>query len=250
MTNQPPDGDTVKVNKNSSHTVQKPITTRTLAGAVLVLLGAVLIGIVIREFRFRSAGHKQLAQAPKAVKPRDIPQTRQVMKVPEIQNTKEQLPVEENVVESEPPKPEPVSPPPTSIANNDSQRNIEVQPETAAALPDYQNPGGNDLLVKEQEGRAALGLIGYDPEADEVWIRIINDPSLSAHARQDLIEDLNEDGFSDPHNPALDELPMIKYRIRLIEDLMPYAMDKVNSDAFEEAHKDLVNMVNRLTRQY
>ena len=248
MTNQLPDRDTVKVVKNRSHTVQKPITTKALAGAVLVLLGAVLIGIVIREFRFRSAGHKQLAQAPKAVKPLDIPQTRQVMKIPEIQNNNEQLPVGENVVEPEPPKPEPVSPPPTSIANNDSQRNIEVQPETAAAPQDDQNPGDNYLLVKEQQGRSALGLIGYDPEADEVWIGIINDPSLSAHTRQDLIEDLNEDGFSDPHNPTLDELPMIKYRIQLIEDLMPYAMDDVNRDAFEEAHKDLVNMVDRLTR--
>ena len=248
MANQPPDLDTVKVVINSSHAIQKPITNRTLAGVALVLLGAVVIGIVIREFRFRSAGQKQLAQAPKAIKPHDVLEIRQVMKEREIQNTQEQLPVEENVVEPEPPKSEPFSLPRTSIANNNSQRNIEVQPETAAAPPDDQNSGDNELLVKEQQGRAALGLIGYDPEADEVWIGIINDPSLSAHTRQDLIEDLNEDGFSDPHNPALEELPMIKYRIRLIEDLLPYAMDDVNRDAFEEAHKDLVNMVDHLTQ--
>jgi hypothetical protein len=42
---------------------------------------------------------------------------------------------------------------------------------------------------------------------------------------------------------------MIEYRIELIEDLLPYAMDKVNSDAFKEARKDLVNMVDRLTRR-
>ena len=73
----------------------------------------------------------------------------------------------------------------------------------------------------------------------------INDPSLSANARQNLIEDLNEDGLSDPRNPTLDDLPVIKYRIELIEYLAPYAMDKVNADAFDEAHKDLVNMANR-----
>jgi hypothetical protein len=93
-----------------------------------------------------------------------------------------------------------------------------------------------------------LGLIGHDPEADEVWIQIINDPSVSANARSNLIEDLNEDGLS-YRNLTLDDLPVIKYRIQLIEELEPYAMDKVNSDAFQEAHKDLVNMANRLARQ-
>jgi hypothetical protein len=44
----------------------------------------------------------------------------------------------------------------------------------------------------------------------------------------------------------MDDLPVIKYRIELIEGLSPYAMDKVNADAFDEAHKDLVNMADRL----
>ena len=56
------------------------------------------------------------------------------------------------------------------------------------------------------------------------------------------------DGFSDPDNPTLDDLPMIEYRIDLIDDHAPYAMDKTNADAFKEPRKDLVNMVNRLTR--
>ena len=107
----------------------------------------------------------------------------------------------------------------------------------------------DDPQAKERRARVALSMIGYDPDADEVWIRLINDPDVSAEARHDLIEDLNEDGFADPDNPTLDELPMIEHRLELIEDLLPYAMDKVNSDAFKEARKDLVNMVNRLTRR-
>jgi hypothetical protein len=94
-----------------------------------------------------------------------------------------------------------------------------------------------------------LALIGRDPEADEVWIQVINDPSVSANARSNLIEDLNEDGLSNPRNPTSDDLPVIEYRIQLVEDLAPDAMDKANSDAFQEAHKDLVNMANRLNRQ-
>ena len=241
MTNQTPSGDAGKGVKNSSNAVQKPISTKTLAGAVLVLLAAVGIGMVIREFRFGSSGEKHLAQAPKAVQPRDILRIRPAPKELGIQDIQEELPIEEVFVEPESLAPEPVSPPPTSIVD-------EAQAEIAAETFE-QDSQFDDPRAKERRARVALSMIGYDPDADEVWIQLINDPSLSANARSNLIEDLNEDGFADPDNPTLDELPMIEYRIELIEDLLPYAMDKVNEDAFKEARKDLVNMVNRLTRR-
>lgn len=240
MTNQTPSGDSGKGVKNGSHAIQKPITTRTLAGAALVLLGAVGIGMVIREFRFRSAGQKQPAQAPKAVQPRDIPKTRQAPKEPEIQNIPEQLPIEEVFVEPESPTPEPVSSPPTTMVDADGQSNTKAQAE-----PFEQDSFDDDPQAKEQRARAALGMIGYDPDADGVWIRLINDPSLSANARSNLIEDLNEDGLS-YRNLTLDDLPVIEYRLELIDDLLPHAMDEVNEDAFKEARKDLRNMVDRL----
>jgi hypothetical protein len=215
--------------KSRSNTVQKPISIKKLAGPVLVLLAAVGIGMVIREFRFRSSGEKHVAQAPKAVQPADLP---------EIQNIQEQLPIEEVFVEPEPLAPEPVSPP-TSMA--DASEAV-VQEEMAA------EPVEEDPRSKAKRARAALALIGYDPAADAVYIQLINDPSVSANDRHDLIEDLNEDGFPDPDNPTLDDLPMIEYRIDLIDDHAPYAMDKTNADAFKEARKDLVNMANRLTR--
>jgi hypothetical protein len=240
MTDQTPSGDTGKGVKNSSHTGQKPITTRTLTGVVLVLLSAFVVGIGIREFRFRSAGQKQPIQASKVVQPRDIPEIRQAPKEPEIRNIREQLPIEEVFVKPELPAPEPVSPPPTTTVDTDSQSNTETQ-----ARPIEQDSFDEDPQVKEQRGRIALGMIGYDPDADDVWISIINDPSVSPNARSNLIEDLNEDGLS-YRNLTMDDLPVIEYRLELIEDLLPYAMDQVNEDAFKEARKDLENMVNRL----
>ncbi len=219
----------------------KKISTKTLAGAVLVLLAAAGIGMVIREFRFRSSGEKHLAQAPKAVQPQDISGTRQTPKELETQDILEELPIEDVYVEPESLASEPVSPPPTSIVD-------EAQEEMTAETFE-QDPQFDDPRAKERRARVALSMIGYDPDADEVWIELINDPSLSANARSNLIEDLNEDGFADPDNPTLDELPMIEYRIELIEDLLPYAMDKVNEDAFKEARKDLVNMVDRLNQR-
>jgi len=244
MTNQTPSEDAGKGIKNSSCAGQKPITTRTVAGAVLVLLGAFVVGIGIREFRFRSAGQKPPAQAPKAVQPRDIPETRQAPTEPEIQIVREELPIQEVFVEPEPP--EPVSPPPTTTVDAGGQSNTEAQVESATE-PIESARGGfdEDPQVKEQRGRTALGMIGHDPDADDVWISIINDPSVSANARSNLIEDLNEDGLS-YRNLTLDDLPVIEYRLELIEDLLPYAMDQVNEDAFKEARKDLDNMVDRL----
>jgi len=79
----------------------------------------------------------------------------------------------------------------------------------------------------------ALSFVGAEPEAEAYWYAAINDPSLSPQERQDLIEDLNEDGLSDPKHPAPEDLPVILSRIRLIGLAAPYAMDQVNADAFQ-----------------
>jgi len=228
----------MKLNGESrSNMVWGPISIRKLAGAVVLLLAAVGIGVVVREFRFRSSGGKDVAEAPKVVRQAEAA---------EVQNVEEEVPVEEVIVEPEAVEPEPVRAT-TAVTEADDRSDAVVEAETAAE-PFEEDSRFNESAVKAKRARAALALIGYDREADEVWIQVINDPSVSANARSNLIEDLNEDGFPDPHNPTLDDLPMIEYRIDLIDDLSPYAMDKTNADAFKEARKDLVNMANRLTR--
>jgi len=57
---------------------------------------------------------------------------------------------------------------------------------------------------------------------------------------------LNEDGFPDPDNPTLNDLPLIVSRLQIIEEVAFEAMDKVNADAFAEAYKDLFNMYRSL----
>ena len=88
--------------------------------------------------------------------------------------------------------------------------------------------------------------VGADPEAEAVWVDAINNPDLPARERQDLIEDLNEEGFADPKNLTPDDLPLILSRLELIEQYAPSAMDEVNLAAFMEAYKDLMNMAARL----
>jgi hypothetical protein len=106
---------------------------------------------------------------------------------------------------------------------------------TAAARP-------ADELLQDPIARVALSLVGADPDAEDYWFAAINDLSLPANERQDLIEDLNEEGLSDPEHPTLEDLPLIFNRLALIETIGPDAADEVNAAAFDEAYKDLLNL--------
>lgn len=222
---------------------QKPISIRHLAVAALVLVAAGGVGMVIREYRFRTAREKLAEEVDETAQPTEAPKSSQLPKEPEIRNIDQPLPVEEVSVEPEAPASEP--------ADAQSSPEAEQGGEPAQMEATTSMAGQESLLedpkVKARRGREALAMIGHDPRADAVWIEIINDPSVSANARKNLIEDLNEDGLS-YRNLTVDDLPAIEYRIGLVEYLRPYAMDKVNADAFDEAHKDLVNMANRLRR--
>jgi len=111
----------------------------------------------------------------------------------------------------------------------------------AAAGTVAANPGGSPGKEPLQDplAREALAFVGMDPTAEEYWYAAINDPNLPANERQDLIEDLNEDGLSDPKHPGPEDLPLILNRLLLIEQVAPTAPDQVNADALEEAYKDL-----------
>jgi hypothetical protein len=150
-------------------------------------------------------------------------------------------------VDAEPrPPEEPANPAEPVLAEPMKAANpAKVKPPPASAQPPQTPPSSQD--IQDPLARAALSFVGADPDAEEYWIQAINNPNLSAHERKDLIEDLNEDGLSDPQNPTLDDLPLIISRLLLIEELASDALDDVNWDAFLEAYKDLANMFVRLT---
>jgi hypothetical protein len=111
----------------------------------------------------------------------------------------------------------------------------------------YQNPLLlTNAAAKEPLARTALNFVGADPQADEFYQRAINDHILTKSHRKNLIEDLNQDGFSDLKNLGAPDLPLVQNRIALIEQLAPSATDPVNIAAFKEAYKDLVNMRERI----
>jgi hypothetical protein len=138
-----------------------------------------------------------------------------------------------------------------TIQVNKSEKNAETT-EASEPAPSSKKPvkasstkpaaGPGNKPVRDEWARFALSFVGADPEAEQYWVLAINDPNLSAHERQDLIEDLNEDGLSDPKNPSPEDLPLIVNRLAIIEELAGSPMDQVNADAFKEAYKDLLNL--------
>jgi hypothetical protein len=155
--------------------------------------------------------------------------------------------------------PAPSTPPIERPAGASRPPRTDAEPAPAGLLggsppakpADAQNPDDfpDEPIIPVPIARAALGLVGVDPEAEEVWYWAINDPSLSPDDRKNLIEDLNEDGFPDPKHITIDDLPLILSRIELIEEIGPDAMDDTNAEAFAEAYKDLVKMLARLAEQ-
>jgi hypothetical protein len=108
-----------------------------------------------------------------------------------------------------------------------------------------------DAAAKAELGRMVLPLVGASDEADSVWLALISDPELSTQVREDLIEDLNENGFSEDNGrrPTVEDLPLIEARMRLLEEQAQFAIDEAAAAAFAEAYKDLFDMRERLTQQ-
>jgi hypothetical protein len=118
----------------------------------------------------------------------------------------------------------------------------KTQKNTAQAMPLAQ-AGQQNQSIQDPDAREALSLVGADPDAEAYWIDAINNPDLSDKEREDLMEDLNEDGLSDPQNPSPEDLQLIVNRIRMIEEIVPYA-DDFMLEHLGEAYKDLNNMLD------
>ncbi len=110
----------------------------------------------------------------------------------------------------------------------------------------WNDPRLTDTTKKEPLARLALTYAGADQQANEFYLRAINDLNLTKDQRSNLIEDLNEDGFARNRKLEASDLPLIENRIALIEQNAPNTTDPVNLAAFKEAHKDLVRMRERI----
>ena len=100
-----------------------------------------------------------------------------------------------------------------------------------------------DKERRDPLARVALSFVGVDSDAEKYWLEAIFDSSLSDQEREDLMEDLNEEGLSNPHRPGSEDLPLILNRLAIIEELAPAADDFMQIHLWE-AYKDLTGLLN------
>jgi hypothetical protein len=195
---------------------------KTTAFALAAIIGLCVMGVLMRQSR---NGSRRAAGQSLPSRPRQVAETS----------------VSTSAFPAAPLEKPPGAPPNVVVSNEVVKAPVtsNAPPAITAKAKKPQDP------LADPDARSALALVGTDPDAEVYWFGAINDPSLSAHERQDLIEDLNEEGLSDPKNPTIDDLPLIIRRLELIEALAPFAMDEVNMDAFEEAFKDLRNLADQ-----
>ena len=117
-----------------------------------------------------------------------------------------------------------------------------VQP-ASAQVKSRKAPKPPKEPLKDPLARVALSMVGFDADAEEYWLMAINDPTITGEEKEDLIEDLNEEGFDDPKNVTADDIPLILSRLNIIEAYAPFAADELNARSFLEAYKDLWNML-------
>jgi hypothetical protein len=186
-------------------------TKTILVAGLVVAIGCVVAGVAIKRQALQEAAWRKTEREAQSGK-----QARPVAP-----------PVAETITSSN-------SRPSAEPGKFDHQANVETQ-KVATASANQTKPAKQPKEVADPLARVALSLVGVDPDAEQYWLQAINDPNLPADERRELIEDLDQDGLSDPQNPTMDDLPLIVNRIVTIEDHWYYAMDQVNFDAFQEA---------------
>jgi len=105
-----------------------------------------------------------------------------------------------------------------------------------------------DADSREALGRVALNYVGANDAALELFHQAALDPQLKPDQRRNLVEDLNQEGFSNRRNPTPEDLKIIASRYQLTQTYLQ--QDYVKNDktllaAFQEANKDLARMLER-----
>ena len=124
------------------------------------------------------------------------------------------------------------------ITHNVKSKDEMRKEAEAKAQANAQAGQGKKKVVVDPLAREALALVGVNPEAEKYWLDAVNDTSLPKSERQDLVDDLNEQGLPDPHHPTPDDLAMILKRLDILERIGPNLTDL----EYQEALRDLKQM--------
>ena len=125
--------------------------------------------------------------------------------------------------------------------NIDTGRGTVTKPDGEKVVPAPAQAKTPKKPLHDPDARVAMSLVGIDPDAETYWLGAIFDSSLPENEREDLMEDLNEEGLSDRKRPGPQDFPVILNRLAIIEKILPHA-DGFMVTHLGEAYKDLLNL--------
>jgi hypothetical protein len=128
-----------------------------------------------------------------------------------------------------------------SEAQTAANEAAETAKPQEAAQPKKDSKPKAEKVVQDPLSRVALGLVGVDPVAEDYWMGAVFDPGLPKSERQDLVDDLNEQGLPDPKHPTEDDLPVLFSRLEMLEGLIPILDGNLE---WEEPLDDLLNLID------
>ena len=201
---------------------------RFLLAGLAMALGLTVVGVIFFQ---RPPAHRVISQSNLSTLQKVSPPMAAMSAPSEIVPAQASIPASDNPVRGQAVK---------------TKAPAKVATQASASSPNP-TPTKKPKVILDPEARFALSFVGSDPKAEQYWLEAINDPDLPANERKNLIEDLNEDGLSDPDHPGLQDLPLIMNRLSILQQLAYDPMDKVNYDAIQEAAQDLQKMYDDLT---
>ncbi len=211
--------------------------TKALVSTLMVVIGCAMTGVLLHH----PAQPKDVSNGPPStVRPAEPPSSSTVVKLSPaipIDQPPDQFPERTAAVDMAEPGHENRVPPSQTTA----QLAVTNEPSPQTVTNAQAQAGRPRRQLQDPVARVALAYVGEDLEAEDYWMEAIFDSSLPDGERDDLMEDLNEVGFPDPHHPGPEDVPLILNRIRIIEEVAPYADDFMQIH-LAEAYKDLVNM--------
>jgi hypothetical protein len=146
--------------------------------------------------------------------------------------------VEDRVV-SLPPRVKEAKPVAPELPNMPAEKSVTLKKQEPPIAK--KSAGSGKKVIQDPVARDALALVGADPAAEQYWFAALNNPALSQSERQDLVDDLNEEGLPDPKHPTEDDLPVLMARIEMLEEARFWFGGDVYD--WEEPYRDLTNLV-------
>lgn len=197
----------------------------TLAAGLVVLFLCIAILVFLKQQETRFQAPKARREAPLAQAPGPTPPIEKPLVTPA---PLEPLPAESNTG--------PLDGKPQTFVEKTA---AQVNEKTEKLAQAEKAPAKDEKVVQDPLAREALIFVGLDEDAEMYWFAAIQDSTLPASERQDLIDDLNEEGLPDPKHPTMDDLPLILSRLEIIKEIAPSIPEGLD---WQESYDDLLNL--------